>query len=383
MFGQGIHLFYLFGFDIRLDLSWFFIAILLTWSLAAGLFPMMIPELSATEYWLMGLVGMLALFFSIVLHEIGHSVIARRYNLGITSITLFIFGGVADLKEEPKSPGAEFFIAIGGPIVSILIAITFFATTVLGLFMGWPLQILTITEYLWFINVILVIFNMIPAFPLDGGRVLRAALWKFKGNVRSATRISSAIGSTFGILLILLGVFGFVTGNVIGGVWWILIGFFVRAAASMSYKQMLLREELQGEPVGRFIKENSARVAPDLSIEELVDKYLYSDSQSIYPVVENRQLIGYVSLEEVRNYPQDEWQRRTMTDIYIPASPENTISVNSDAMQALIKMSKTGQPELMVNNNGVFAGIVSRRDLIRYFSVRSELKSDVEGDRAP
>jgi len=381
MFGRGMHLFYLFGFDIRLDISWFFIAILLTWSLAQGLFPMMIPDLSAADYWLMGLVGMLTLFLSIVLHEIGHSVVARRYKLGITSITLFIFGGVADLKEEPKSPGAEFLIAIAGPIVSVLIAIGFFAVTVLGLFMGWPLQVLAITEYLWFINAILVIFNMIPAFPLDGGRVLRAALWKFKGNIKSATRISSAIGSTFGVLLMVLGVFAFATGNIIGGLWWILIGLFVRAAASMSYKQLLMRQELEGESIDKFLHGNPVTVDPDLTIEELVNEYIYSDYHSIYPVVENKRLQGYVSLEEVKNYPRDEWNRRSMADIYVPVSEENTITAGSDAMQALIKMSKNGRSELMVNNDGHFAGIVAQRDLLRYFSVKSELRGEEEEKR--
>ncbi len=374
MFGKGIDLFTLFGFKVKLDYSWFFIALLLTWSLAVSFFPAMHEGFSVGTYWIMAFFGMLGLFLSIILHEIGHSLVARKYNLGISSITLFVFGGVADLKKEPESPGSEFYIAIAGPLASIGIAAFFYLASGFGLAMGLPLSVLAVFQYLWFINLLLVVFNMIPAFPLDGGRVLRAALWHYKGSLRSATKIASGFGSAFGVILIALGILGFATGNVIAGIWWVLIGFFVRAAASMSYKHVLLRRELEGESVRRFMKKEPVCVDPEMSLDELVNNVFYNHFHSTYPVVEDRRLKGYVGISEVKRFSPKMWQGHKVKEILVPTSKENTIEPEADAMQALSKMSRAGQSHLLVADNGNLDGMVTLKDLLRFFSLKIELE---------
>ena len=201
------------GIKIGIDISWLFIAILLSWTLASGHFPYYYPNLSTSTYWLMGVVGMLGLFVCVVLHELGHAMVAKHYKLPISQITLFIFGGVAEIKKEPQSPKVEFLMAIAGPIVSIIIALAMYYLTEVGNLLGWPVFVTGVTNYLAIVNAIIVIFNLIPAFPLDGGRVFRALLWWWKKNLSWATKISTRLGWGFGSILIFFGIFSFITGN--------------------------------------------------------------------------------------------------------------------------------------------------------------------------
>lgn len=244
MFTSRFKLFNLLGFPIYVDLSWFVIVILITWSLAKRLFPNFYSELSNQQYWMMGLAGALGLFVSIIAHELGHAVVARRFDVPIKGITLFIFGGVAEMEREPPSAKAEFFVAIGGPIVSVVLAIGFYLLGVLG----DPVFVAPVAGVLWYlglVNGLVVGFNLIPAFPLDGGRILRGVLWHVKGNLRWATRITSNLGSTFGLFLIVLGILGLITGNFIGGFWQVLLGIFLRGAAQMSYHPCSIANEIK------------------------------------------------------------------------------------------------------------------------------------------
>src|SRR5436190_7526494 len=234
MFGKRITLFKVAGIPIGIDPSWIVIAVLIAWSLSVGLFPMLYPGLPVATYWSMGISGALGLFISIVLHELGHAVVAQRYGIPIRGITLFIFGGVAEMRDEPPSPKAEFLMAIAGPAVSVAIALVCWALAHVGARAHWPIAPVDVFAYLASMNGLLVLFNLIPGFPLDGGRVLRSALWKWKNNVRWATHITSQIGSFFGIFLILLGVWSVLRGNFIAGMWWFLIGMFLRNAAQQS-----------------------------------------------------------------------------------------------------------------------------------------------------
>ncbi|MGF1592248.1 MAG: site-2 protease family protein [Kiloniellaceae bacterium] len=235
MNGRSITVFELLGFKIRVDISWLLLAVLITWSLALGVFPFWYEGLAPATYWWMGLAGMFGLVFSLIFHELSHSVVARHYGLPIKGITLFIFGGVAEMAEEPKSAKVEFWMAIAGPLASFLLAAVFFLAAALGEALALPVPINGVLDYLAFINLLLGAFNLIPAFPMDGGRVLRAALWHWRGDLRQATRIASNAGKTFGFLLMALGVLNVVSGNFIGGMWWFLIGMFVRGAAASSY----------------------------------------------------------------------------------------------------------------------------------------------------
>jgi Zn-dependent protease len=266
MFERRISLFSLFGFKVSLDITWLILAVLIVWSLAEGLFPQYYPGLKTAVYLWMGVAGAIGLFASIIFHEFCHSIVARYYGLRMKGITLFIFGGVAEMEDEPQSPKVEFLMAIIGPLSSFLLSGIFY---VLGTFAnnaGWPVPAGRVLLYLAGINSILAIFNLIPAFPLDGGRVLRSILWGIKHNLKWATHIASSLGSAFGIILMVLGVISFISGNVIGGIWSFLIGKFVRGASQMSYKQMVIRKALAGESIRRFMKPEPVTVPPSLGI---------------------------------------------------------------------------------------------------------------------
>src|SRR5918997_4043923 len=272
MLGKPIPLFKLAGFQIALDWSWLILAVLITWTLASGVFPSYYPDLTPATYWSMGVIAALGLFASIILHELGHATVARRYGLPIRRITLFIFGGVAEMEAEPERPAAEFWVAIAGPIVSFLVGLVCWLLLQAGAGAGVP--VVGVLGYLATINIILAVFNLVPAFPLDGGRILRAALWYWKGSLRWATRVSSTIGGGFGILLIVLGVYRVLVGDFIGGMWWFLIGLFVRFAAQMSYQQVLVRENLRGIPVRRIMSGNPVTVSSGITIAQLIDDYI-------------------------------------------------------------------------------------------------------------
>lgn len=381
MFGRPIKLFNLFGFPIKLDLSWFIVAILITWTLATSVFPALVPfnaDLSRATYWVMGIFGALGLFASVVLHELGHALVARTRGLPICGITLFIFGGVAELEREPDDAKTEFLVAIAGPLVSVLLAIVCFGLGLLGRVAGLGLAFITVVEYLAIINALLVIFNLIPAFPLDGGRVLRSALWHWRGNLRQATRISSWIGAGFGFLMIGLGILSFILGNFIAGLWWLLIGLFLRSAATSSYRQLVVRQALEGEPVSRFMVTHPVTVSPQLSVRHLVEDYVYRHSYKLFPVVEDSRLRGCVTLAEVKSIAQERWDDATVAEIATNCSPKNTISPDEDAMEALSKMHRSGTSRLMVIQGDRLLGIIALKDLMRFFSLKVDL-----GDAEP
>jgi len=374
MFGKRLKLFKLLGFEVRLDLSWIFIAILVVWSLSAGFFPHFYQDLSTQTYWVMGVVGALGLFASIVVHEFAHSLVARQFGMPMKGITLFIFGGVAEMGEEATSPKGEFFMAIVGPLTSIALAALFYGGAWLGRDSIWSTSVFGVLEYLGFINAILAGFNLLPAFPLDGGRVLRSILWGAKKNLKWATRISSNIGIGFGLLLVFLGVLQIVSGNFVGGLWWVLIGMFLQGAARMSYQQILTRQALEGEPISRFMKRNPQTVPTSLTVQDLVENYIYSQHYKMYPVTEDGKLKGYVTTKQVQEIPRDEWDRHTVDEIYTPYSPENTISPDADAVEALSRMKSLGTSRLLVAEGGRLRGIVALKDLMDFLSLKGELE---------
>lgn len=375
MFGKQATLFELLGFKVKVDASWLFLALLITWSLAQGYFPQNYAGFAAATYWWMGISGAIGLFASLILHELSHSVVARRYGLQIRGITLFIFGGVAEMEDEPADPKTEFLMAIAGPIASLLLAVAFYVLSVWGEAAEAPEAVLGVTRYLAFINGLLAAFNVIPAFPLDGGRVLRAALWYWKANLRWATRIASNVGVTFAFVLIGLGVINVLGGNVVGGVWWVLIGLFLRNAASAGFYQLETRRAMEGEPVRRFMVADPVTVPPGVSIRAFVDDYVYASHHDLYPVTDDTRLLGCVGIREVRQAPPDKWDWITVDRIATPCSEENTIDANADAVKALSRMQRSGNSRLMVTENGRLVGIVTLKDMLKLLA----LKIDLEG----
>ncbi len=374
MFGRKFELFTLFGFKVGIDASWFILAILITWSLATGYFPYALEDLSTRTYWVMGVVGAFGLFVSVVLHEFAHSWVARRNGLPMKGITLFIFGGVAEMTEEPPSPKVEFRVAVAGPIASIAIAAVCYAVTALGRGVGWPLPVTAVLSYLAMINLVLVAFNAVPAFPLDGGRVLRSFLWQWKNNLRWATRVTSRIGSIFGVVLIVLGVLSVLAGDFIGGMWWFLIGLFLRGAAQSSYQQLLMRQLLEGEPVRRFMNDQPISVERSLSVRRLVEDYVYRHHHKLFPVVEDERVIGCVTTRDIKQLPRDEWERQSVGAITQKCSAENTVGPDDDAMEALARMTKSGNSRLLVVEDDRLLGILSLKDLLELFRHKIELE---------
>ncbi len=375
MFGRGVTLFKMFGFAVRVDASWLIIAVLITWSLAVGFFPHLYPGLSHAEYWLMGISGAVLLFISIIVHELAHSLIARRNGLPMKGITLFIFGGVAEMDQEPPSAKAEFQMAIAGPVTSIIIGIIFYAAAaaVRG---TWPVVVVGVFSYLAWINWILAAFNMVPAFPLDGGRVLRSALWYWKGNIWQATRIASAIGSGFGMLLMAFGVYRLLVGDFIGAVWWFLIGMFLRGAAQGSYQQLMVQRMLQGEPIRRFMNINPVTVSPAISLEDLVENYIYKYHYKMFPVVDNyHELLGCITTKEVKDIPRNEWAQYSVQAVMRPYCPEDTVTPDTDSMKALAMMRKSQNSRLMVVENGRLVAVLTLKDLLDFLSTKLEMES--------
>ncbi|UCB44458.1 MAG: site-2 protease family protein [Spirochaetota bacterium] len=367
-------LFSIFGFKVSLDLSWFFLLILVSWSLARGFFPQQYSGLSILVYWIMGVSSALLLFASIVIHEVSHSLVARRYGIPIRGITLFIFGGVAQIEDEPPSPQAEFSMAIVGPLTSIVLALILFGLSKLLETLNAPVPFSAVLRYLSYINGALAIFNIIPAFPLDGGRVLRSAIWNRKQNLLSATRISSRIGSVFGFVLIFLGLLFILRRSFIGGMWWFLIGIFLSNAARSSYQQVLMRNALKGQKVSRFMQKDIVVVPPEISIEKLVDEYIYKHHFKMFPVVTKAKLIGCVTTKLLKSVPRSEWNKRTVGDITEACTPENTVSPETDAIRVLGIMRQTGSSRLLVVHKGKLVGIITLKDLIDFIALKIELE---------
>jgi len=369
MFGKHVRLFKLFGFTVSVDVTWLFIVVLVIWSLEGGLFPSRYPGLAKASYWWMGVAGALGLFVSIVFHEFWHSLVARRRGLAMKGITLFIFGGVSEMEDEPRSPGVELSMAVAGPVSSFFLAAIFYAVA-LGARGRLPLPVTAVLLYLAWINGLLGVFNLLPAFPLDGGRVLRSLLWQRKGDVRWATRIASQIGAGFGAGMILMGVLFFVTGAVTSGVWWFLIGLFLRNASQMSYRHLLVRQVLQGEHVGRFMKADLVTVTPSVTLSQFVDDYIYRYHYKMYPVVDRDKLMGVVTVNRLKDVPREEWPSHTVREVASFCTESNTIEPGADATAALEKMNRVGTSRLMVVDHGRLVGILALRDLLKFLAIK-------------
>lgn len=373
-FGQ-YRLFSLFGFQVKVDLSWLLLALLISWSLAAGLFPTEYPDLSKRAYAWMGIACAIGVFFSIVFHEFSHSLVARRFGIPIKGITLFIFGGVAEMEKEPPSPKSEFLMAIAGPLASFLLAFIFSRLEAQSLASAWPTPVTGVFDTLAYINMVVAVFNLVPAFPLDGGRMLRAVLWDWKKDLRVATHISSRLGRGFGLALMILGVFAFAQGNFIGGMWWFLIGIFLRGAATASYQQLLLHEVLHDQPVRRFMKRDPVTVSPSITVREWVEEYVYRHHFKMFPVVENSRLLGCISIQSIKKIPRDEWQHKKVRELMEPCSMTNTISADTEATKLLSTMVRPGkEARYMVVDDGQLVGMISLKDLLDLIALKLEIE---------
>jgi Zn-dependent protease/CBS domain-containing protein len=378
MFGRPISLFKVFGFEVKFDISWLLLAALITWSLASGLFPEYYKDLPPAAYWWMGVAGAVGLFLSIVVHELTHSLVARYYGISMKGITLFIFGGVAQMENDPPSPKAEFMMAIVGPLCSFLIGFLSFLLYTFGEKNGWPVTINGVLNYLTWLNIVLAIFNLIPAFPLDGGRILRSALWIWKKDIRWATGIAAQIGSRFGILLIIMGIVYIISGNFVGGLWWFLIGLFLRSTAQMSYQQLLARNLFNAKKVNELMVKDPVTVPRSISLEEFIRDYVYKHNFQMYPVLSFGKLTGCISIKQVASIPREEWAQYTVGAVALPCNEETTVDPEEDANKALAIMNRTGNSRLLVVKGDQLKGIIALKDMLALLSLKMEKNKSCE-----
>ena len=374
MFGTRWRLFRLLGIPISLDASWLIILALLTWTLI-DLFREAVPDLPVATYWVMGLGAALAFFTCIVLHELGHALVAKAVGIPIRGITLFLFGGVAEMEDEPPSASSEFLMAVAGPAVSAVLTAVFWLAS--GL-VEVPAVVLPL-RYLAGINLAVLIFNLVPAFPLDGGRVLRSILWGALRNLRRATYWAALSGQAFAWLLIGLGIMHFFAGYVFHGIWLGLIGLFLHNAARGSYQQILIRQALRGERVSRFMNRKPIVVPPGLDLRTWVEDYVYRFHRKMFPVASNGHVEGVIGTQALAKYPRQEWAKHTVAEAMRQDVDLLSIAPDADALEALGKMQRTGSSRLLVIDGHQLVGIVSLKDLLRFLDLKLELEG---GDRS-
>ena len=359
MFGRRMRLFNLLGFEVHIDWSWIIIATLVTWSLADGLFPYLYRNLTKEVYWAMGVAGALGLFGSIIFHEFCHSLVARRFGMPMKGITLFIFGGVAEMGDEPPTAKAEFLMAVAGPVSSIFLSGVFYLIYQGGVSVDWPKPVNGVLRYLSWINALLAVFNLLPAFPLDGGRILRSILWGTRQDLQWATRVSSGIGSGFGVVLIFLGILSVFRGNVIGGIWWFLIGLFLRGAAQMSYQQLMVRRALEGEHIRRFMNPDPVTVPPTLTVAQLVEDYVCTTISRCFRCWTTGASWAASPPGTSKRSPRSSGSQETVAEMAERCPPEAIIAPDTDAVKALAIMNQTGLSRLLVAENDRLVGILT------------------------
>jgi Zn-dependent protease/predicted transcriptional regulator len=361
------------GINIYVHWSWFAIFVLLTWFLSVDFFQG-IKDWSKGEAWVASVITTLLFFSSVLLHELSHSLVAKRLGLPVKHITLFIFGGVSALGGEPTSARQEFQVAIVGPLTSFAIGALTGAVAGVAYWQGWedePWAV--VAAYLAFINVAVGIFNLLPGFPLDGGRVLRSTLWARSGNMLKATRWAASAGTFISFGLIALGVLSVLVGNVINGAWFIVIGWFLRNASETSYQQLLFTRTLEGTKVGQIVNRNFQAAPPDITLPELVRTYMIAQSQRCVPVMVAEELIGLVSMGDLRRVPQEDWEKTSVFRAMTPRERLHTVAPQEDLTAALEMMAAHDVHQLPVMEGRTFLGWVTRADVLRLIQIRTEL----------
>lgn len=367
---EGIRLFKVFGIEISLDFSWFIIFFLVTWSLASGYFPFKYPFFAAGTYWVMGVLSSTLLFITVLMHELTHSVVANNNGLNIRGIKLFVFGGVAQLSHEPQSARVEFDVAIAGPICSFILHFIF--KGIASLLGGGQSPVVAIFSYLAFINVFLGLINLIPAYPLDGGRVLRAFLWARTKNLRLATAIASNVGKFFAIFLIFNGFILTIRGE-LGGLWYVFIGMFLYGAAKMGYEHVLIRDALSGSSVRDVMSTHVVVVDSALALDKVVEDYFFKYHHSSFPVVEGARIKGVLSLARIKEIPREKWPLTTAGDSAEPIRPDAVVSPRERTSNILSRLVEHELGHMLVMEEGRIIGIVTRVDVMKLLKVKMDL----------
>jgi Zn-dependent protease/predicted transcriptional regulator len=370
---RSFKLFRIFGFQVAIDYTWFIIFALVTWSLSTYYLPQRFPGLSPGAYWISGTAAAILLFVSVVLHELSHSLVARRNGLEISGITLFIFGGIAKISSEPRDAKSELKISIAGPLCSIVLAVIFYVISTL-VRRVYGVSIVSVSlGYLAMINGLLAAFNLIPGFPLDGGRIFRAFIWKKTGNFRRATRMASSVGRAFGLFLIFLGILGMLSGAFIAGLFYIFIGLFLRQAAELSFEQVIMKDALSGVKVRDVMTEGAVCIDAAATVQEAIDNYFFHYRFRCFPVTRAGRFVGLVTLHDVKDVPREKWRTERIEAALTPMDRELHVSPRDEAVDVLAMMLKTGQGRLPVIENERVIGMVTRRDVMTLLQLKTDL----------
>lgn len=351
------------GFEIRLDPSWFIIFFLVLWTLSAGVFPAAAPEQGTAVHVAMGVVGTLLFFASLLLHEISHSVVARTKGIPMRGITLFLFGGLAHTSREPDTAGDELQIAGVGPVVSLLLGALFLGLAALGRGWGWSPVVHEVSQYLGFINVALAVFNLLPGYPLDGGRVFRALAWKFTGDLAKATRWATTGGRWIGLLLIVLGIVDALAGALVGGLWLVFIGFFLRGAAGMASRQFALEQALRGVHASQVMYSETRVLESGMTLEDVARGPAMRTTRDAFPVRDNGHVVGKLTLEDLTETPRDSWPSTTVREVMSTIDDGSVVRPETDMGEVLTKIRASEAGQVFVMENGTLLGSISARDL--------------------
>jgi len=371
---RGFHLLRIAGIQIIIDYSWFIIFFLVIYSMAESYFPQTQKHFTAPQYWTMGLVTATLLFASVLLHELAHSFVAIRFGIQVLSIRLFIFGGLAQVSQEPRTGRHEFLIALAGPVASMALAFFFAAAYGVVYVGGGSRAVSSVAGYLMLSNVVLAFFNLIPGFPLDGGRILRAILWDRWDDIARATRVVSQIGNAFALFLIILGaVQFFLTQSLISGLWFIFTGLFMKQSAVGSYQAVVVKQALAGVQIRQIMTEHVVTVDWLVSVDELVRDYIYRHQFTNFPVFNRDEFIGMVSLADVKTVPKELWGFKQVRDIMTPVDQVPSLKPTDDVTEALSRMVTDDLGRMPVVDDGRLVGIVSRRDIMNLFKIKSDL----------
>lgn len=372
---RGANLFRVFGVQVAIDYSWLIIFILVLWSLAAGYFPGEYPGYGWWSYAAAGLAATFLFFSSVLVHELSHALVANRLGAGVRQITLFIFGGMAHLSGEPRDPGAELKIAAAGPLTSVGLGALFYAVSLALARAGVEALWTAVFRYLGFINLALAVFNLLPGFPLDGGRLLRAYFWRRTGDLRAATRRAADWGGGIAVGLMALGALQIFAGALVGGLWLIFIGMFLRGAARASYYGVVVEHALAQTHVRDLMVHEPVVISPDASVDEAIEDYFLRYGYGGFPVGSDSRIEGVLSLPMVQRCPREERATRRVREIMRPLDGL-TISPDASAAQALQQMVAHDAGRLVVLERGALNGLITRTGIMRFVDMKTQLESN-------
>jgi Zn-dependent protease/predicted transcriptional regulator len=369
---SSIKLFRIFGIEIRLDYSWFIIFALLIYYFGFSYFPALLPGLNKGYIAIITLLTVILFFFSILFHEVSHSIIAKRKGIPVSRISLFIFGGMSEIEKEPDKPATELLMSIAGPIASFVLAAVF----LIAWYFTKKIPAISLPAgYLALINLTLGVFNLLPGYPLDGGRVLRSILWKAYNDLKKATFIASTTGRVIGFMMIAAGIFLIFTNNFLNGIWLAFIGWFLQSSAYLSYRQLVFDTSIKGFKVKDIMNENIVTVSGDVTLEKLVDDYFMKYRYGRFPIVDSsdkRKLIGLVSIHDVKTIPRAEWESTRSMDIVKPVTDIEVIDADADASDALRKMVKYNLSHLVILAGKTISGMITKSDIMQFIALYSE-----------